>query len=146
MKQEERRKILNLLAEGKISSEEADTLLSALEKEMYPPEIIPITGNTQNSATGTLPTHLRVQIGKHHKPGDKVNIRIPLNLIKAGVKLAALMPEEAREKANRAMKEKGLGFDLETLSKQTFDEILQVLKDLHIDIESGKDTIKIFCE
>lgn len=141
MKKEERRKILSLLSEGKISSEEAEKKLEDLEKKDF-------SGNFSIEKKGTKkkPNFLVVRIASEGKSGDKVNIKVPLVLIKTGAKLAALMPQDVQKKVNHAMKEKGLGFDLETLSKKDFDEVLLTLSDFHINIESGKDKIELFCE
>ena len=41
----------------------------------------------------------------------RVNVRVPMALLRAGVRLSGLAPEEARERANAAMRAKGIAFD-----------------------------------
>ena len=80
---DERIRILRLVAEGKATPEEAERLLSAVGKEVSVP-----------AAKGT-PRYLRVTVNS--SDGDKVNIRVPLALVRAGMKFSALVPREARE-------------------------------------------------
>ena len=62
------------------------------------------------------PRYLRVQIDADDaKDGEvrrKVNIRVPLQLLRAGVKLASVLPPDARERMNEALHEKGVGLDI----------------------------------
>ncbi len=44
----------------------------------------------------------------HH---DRVNIRVPLKLIRAGLKLASFIPKDAQDKVNEALQEKGIDAD-----------------------------------
>ena len=97
---EERKKILDMLSEKKITAEEAEKLLSAISKE-------------EGSGTGTVkkePKYLRVMV--EPRPGsenpDRVNIRVPIKLIRAGLKLAALIPKSAQSQVNDALHEKVL--------------------------------------
>ena len=73
-------KILNLVAEGKLSAEEADEILSALNSQQS--ETSDSTAGGQ-SVPPTPPaakksTHLRIEVtdGGHHV----VNLRVPLNI------------------------------------------------------------------
>jgi hypothetical protein len=73
--------------------------------------------------------------------GDKVNVRIPLSLIKAGVKLTALLPESAAE----SMKEHGVNLD--EFAKMSGDELLDALEELNIDIDTEDgDSIRVCCD
>jgi len=136
---EERIKILEMLSEGKITAEEADRLLAAL------------SGEKKSSPAGTektgFPKYLRVVVepGSSGNNHDRVNIRVPLKLIRAGLKLASFIPKDAQHKVNEALQEKGIETDFSKIKPEDLDEILRQLDDLSVDVE-GKETVKIYCE
>jgi len=138
---EERRKILDMLAQGKITVEEADKLLAAV-------------GETETGAAAAADAsgrrswkYLRVQVdpGPASESGDRVNIRVPFKLIRAGLKFAAFIPREAHDKVNRAFKEKGMDIDLARITPQDLEEIVSNLDDMTVEVD-GKDKVRIFCE
>ena len=106
---EERRRILNMLAQGKISATDADGLLTAMADTRTPPAVAEATPATPKS-----PRYLRVQVEQHDGDNAKVNIRVPLNLIRAGVRLAALLPTALHDPINKALKENGMDLDINT--------------------------------
>ena len=134
---EERKKILDMLSEKKITAEEAEKLLSAISKE-------------EGNGTGTVkkePKYLRVMV--EPRPGsenpDRVNIRVPIKLIRAGLKLAALIPKSAQSQVNDALHEKGIEMDFSQIKPEDLDNIVAQLDDLTVDVE-GKESVRIFCE
>jgi hypothetical protein len=147
---EDRLKILQLLAEGKISTEEAERLISAAEE--------PITTkfSQPDSGTGTKvrPKYLRVQVDSEDHGGregpTKVNVRVPMQLLRAGVKLAGLIPAQALHFANDAMREKGIPFDLTQIKPENLEELVEQLSDLSVDVdqkdEATKVKVRVFCE
>jgi hypothetical protein len=42
----------------------------------------------------------------------KANVRAPLQLLRAGVRLASLIPPQAQNEVNTALRRQGVGFDL----------------------------------
>jgi len=136
----ERRQILTMLAEGKITAEEAEKLLDAIGAKK--------TGETEQaeSKSGKTPKFLCVRVDTDEPGKEKVNIKIPLMLIKAGVKLKGLIPGEAKAKISGALHEKGLNFDLDDIDSGSIDEILKSLQDCCIDVDGGKEKVKIYCE
>jgi hypothetical protein len=73
--------------------------------------------------------------------GDNVNVRIPLALVKAGVKLTALLPESAAE----ALEEKGVNLD--AMAELDGDELMEALEELNISISTEEgDSITICCD
>ena len=145
---ENRKKILEMLAENKISADEAYRLLAALDANREETESLP---ETKPSAR-TPPKYLRVTVmpGKDHRDpshADRINVRVPLSLIRAGIKLAALIPPQAHDKVNGALKDKGFDFDLRNLKKEDLEELVEALSDMHVDVESGRgEKIRIFVE
>jgi hypothetical protein len=141
------KRILEMLAEKKISVEEAERLLSLTGKEEEPEQ------NTSAEIAGVkLPfKYLRVlvQPGPNAEPGqgaEKVNIRVPVKLIRAGMKLTSLIPPQAADKMNEAMSEKGINFDLSNLKTEDIDELIEALSDLQVDVNDGKESVKVYAE
>jgi hypothetical protein len=137
---DDRRRILKMLADDKISVAEAEELLDAL-KQRSDPDKTP----TDREKKGVK--YLRINVDPCNAAGkDKVNIRVPLQLIRAGAKLAAVIPGGACEKANQALREKGVDIDLKDLTGENLDKIIETLCDLSIDVDSEKEKVRIFCE
>jgi hypothetical protein len=140
---ENRRQVLQMLADGKITAEEADRLIAALEKEQSMPA-------TASPSDGTRHKYLRVLIEAQDKfranSPTKVNIRVPMQLLRAGVRLSSLIPPEARDRANAAMREKGVNFDLGQLKPENLDALLEQLNDLQVDMDDDRTRVRIFCE
>ena len=141
---EDRKQILDMLASGRITADEAERLIAALERK--PAAEAAPTRSLGNSK------YLRVQIEREPDRGDdsetKVNIRVPLQLLRAGVKLKSLLPEDARDQMNEAMRDKGVQFDVNQIKPENLEEMLASLNDLSIDVDkkSRKAKIRIFCE
>lgn len=132
---EERRKILEMLADRKISVEDAERLLAA------------VTEVPAASPAAKGPKYLRVLVepAPGNREGDRVNIRVPLNLVRAGLKFASFIPPQVQEKVNSELKEKGVPFDLSRFNPQDVEALLVHLNDLTVEVE-GKESVRIFCE
>jgi hypothetical protein len=145
---EHRRQILQMLAENKISADEADRLLAALEA--------PSAGKSPASPAEakTAPKFLRVQVDSEdnnaHEGPTKVNVRVPMQLLRAGVKLAYLIPNSALQKANLAMHEQGIPVDLTEIKPENIEELVEQLSDLSVDVDqkegNSKVKVRVFCE
>lgn len=93
--------------------------------------------------------YLRVQVkpkGDGSSKQGRVNIRVPLKLLRAGVKLSTVLPGHSKEKINAALREKGLDFDISSLEGQKLEELLSALSDMEIDVDEKDKTVRIFCE
>jgi len=134
---ENRRQILEMLAIGKISADEAERLIAALEKEPSPP------GNGK-----PRPKYMRVLVEAEDEDDGptKVNIRIPMQLLRAGVKLTSLIPPQAREQVNLAMRQQGMEFDLNQLKPENLEELVDQLNDLTVDVDHSSAKVRVFCE
>jgi hypothetical protein len=134
----ERKKVLEMLADGKISADEAERLLDALgNKSTEPSPQAALTKTLDN-----LPQYLFVKVDSDD--GDKVNIRVPLKLVKAGIKLKALLPREAQDKINIKLNEKGI--NLEDFEAENFKDILDALTEFEINVDEKKgDKVRIYC-
>jgi len=145
---ENKKRILEMLAQNKISADEAYRLLSALESEGSAAEDTPEAG----TAARMKSKYLRVCVvpGSEQEHGGKcerVNIRVPMTLIRAGMKFTSLLPPEARDKVNGALHEKGIDFDMRNLKPEDMDQLLEALSDLEVDVVgSDGETVKVFVE
>ena len=140
---ENRRRILDMLAQGKITADEAERLLSLVDQ---PPEAA--AGSREAGESGKpAPKYLRVVIndggGSH---SEHVNIRVPMGLIRAGVKLASVLPSNATEKINERLKENGIPLELEKIKAGDLDELVNSLSKLEVDIHDGDEKIRIYVE
>ena len=117
MKDDSKKKILEMLSDGKISVDEATALLSKLQS----PDTV--VENVNESEYGEVKKrdlkYLRVVVDS--ADGDKVNVKIPLSLIKTGIKLSALVPANAAEQMSSH------GFDLSQLSELDGNELIEAL-------------------
>ncbi|HYS56188.1 MAG TPA: hypothetical protein VER58_20710 [Thermoanaerobaculia bacterium] len=129
---EERRKILEMLAQGQINADEAERLLAALEKGQ-PAE-----------ASQRKPKYLRLIV--ESEDDTKVNVRAPMQLLRAGVRLASLIPPQARARVNEAMQERGVTLDLAQIRPENLEELIDQLEDVTIDVDETDVKVRIFCE
>jgi hypothetical protein len=140
---ENRRSILEMLAAGKITADEAERLMSALDR----------AGNGRESASPDAKPkakYLRVVVqaaDAHAGDGPtKVNVRVPMQLLRAGVKLASLIPVQARDQVNSAMRQHGVSFDLNQLKPENLEELIDQLNDLTVDVDNRDAQVRVFCE
>jgi len=144
---EERRKILNMLAESKISVEEAEQLLEAVGEEIGLKSSAdePKTGRSEKSGSKSKYMYVSVK-PKREGEGkkDTVNIKIPLNLLRTGLKLGGVLPESARSRINKVLGEKGV--DISQLDSERFEGIIEELSELAIQVDDEEETVSIYCE
>ena len=139
---EEQRKILEMLSQGKIKVDEAEKLLAAVGGPQVATEASEAGASERRSWK-----YFRIQVepGPDSESRDRVNIRVPLKLIRAGLKFAALIPSGAQGKISEALKEKGLDIDLAHITPKDLEELVSNLDDMTVDV-GGKDKVRIFCE
>ena len=188
---QERKQILTMLAEGKITADEAERLLDKVEPtgsdpslEAEAPVPPPPAGTDDHDepeddedrsrhrrhGPGDRHSHARKWWGHHRNPndphfpfghpshgpggapkylrveadthdGDKVNIRIPIALLRTGMKLSTVIPPHAQEKLN----EKGI--DLSGLNGLKGEELIDALRELNVDVVTADgDKVRVFCE
>jgi hypothetical protein len=183
---EHKKKILEMLAQNKISADEAYRLLSVVDGgEAAPSEAAQDNQPREDRSAASAPPvkgkhkYLRVLITsipgqfdgprgpfdghrgpfggppgpfggpRFHEgdPPERVNVRIPISLIKAGIKMKALIPPEAKDKINEALKDKGIDFNIDTVKNEDIEELIEALDDMEIDIDGGHgEKIKVYVE
>ncbi len=134
-----RTKILDMLANGKISTEEAERLLELVDEPQ------------ERVKTGKKMKYLRVTINPNSgcdgkSDVERVNVRVPLALIRAGVKFTSLIPNEAADKVDDALREKGINYNIKNLKDEDIEQLIEALSDLEVDIEDGKAKINVYVE
>ncbi len=156
---ENRHQILEMLAAGKINAEEAERLLTALEPGVAG-TAGEFSGNTrsENASSGaTVKTHakyLRVLVEADEtmtgmKGPTTVNVRVPMQLLRAGVRLASLIPPQAHGQLDEALGRHGVPITLSQIKPENLQELIDHLEDLTVDVD-GKDgnntKVRVFCE
>jgi len=132
---EQHREILRMLAEGRITAGEAEQLIDALEREQ--------------PASKPRPKYLRVVVKWEDEFGDgpgRVNVRVPLQLLRAGVRLTSLVPPQALAKANAELDRSGIPIDLARLKPEHLEELVEHLDDLTVDVDETDAKVRVFCE
>jgi hypothetical protein len=139
---EQRRQVLQMLAEGKITADEAERLIDALEREE------PEAPAGAVSRPKARPKYLRVVMVDNSDGGgpSRINIRIPLQLLRAGVRLATLVPPQALTKINAELAKSGVPIDLTELKPQHIEDLIEQLDEVDVDINDPNTTVQVFCE
>jgi hypothetical protein len=156
---ENRRQILEMLAAGKITADEAERLLSALDPDTVVPagSVSGASGNGNGSKSGTAkvpPKYLRVLVeADESMTGNKglttVNVRVPMQLLRAGVRLAALIPQQAHNQLDQAFVNHGVPLTLSQIKPENLEELIDHLEDLTVDVdgkEGNATKVRVFCE
>ncbi len=143
---EDRSRILNMLAEGKISAEEAERLLDALDSRGAaagaPAE--PAIKGDPAPLLEALPKFLYVKVESAN--GDNVDVKIPIALVRSGLKLTSLIPPQAMDQINSSMSEHGMSIDFSNLKPEDIDELVQALREMEISVDSTNgDKVRVYC-
>lgn len=138
---EQRRDILDMLAEGKITAEEAEQLIAALERDQPPAASGPVARPKGRAK------YLRVVVDavENGEPG-RVNVRVPLQLLRAGVRLAALIPPRALGQANAELTRSGVPFDLTQLKPEQLEALVEHLDEMTVEVDQPDAKVRVFCE
>ena len=149
-----KKKILEMVASGKISVEEASALLDKVDDVIMGPKQLeapddagqqtaplppPVAPEVPGHPTPRRARYLRVQV--ESSDGDQVNVRVPFSLIKTGIKLGSLLPREASKAIDQS------GVDLSKLAELEGDELVDALRELQVHVESADgDEVHVYCE
>ncbi|ROQ68361.1 hypothetical protein EDD93_2825 [Streptomyces sp. 840.1] len=141
---EQRRQILQMLAEGKITADEAERLIDALQRQQ--PE--PAAGATPRPKSRAK--YLRVMVNSEDdgtgEGPSRVNIQVPLQLLRAGVRIASLLPPQALTRANTELRRSGVPIDLTELKPEHLEELVEQLDEVTVDVDDPSGQVRIFCE
>ena len=141
---EDRKRVLSMLADGKITAEEAERLLDAMGRPA------PMSGVIEAPRTASRPKYFRVEVVADEGAGaanpTRVNVRIPIQLLRAGVRLSALIPPRARDEVNAALAREGIPFDISQIKPENLDELIDHLSEFSVDVASSDAKVRVFCE
>ncbi len=132
---EETRRVLEMLSQGKVSVLEAEQLLQAVKAP----------GQATDDKK-VEPRYFRILVNKPAHDGKKaeaVNIRVPMTVVRGGLRLGALFPGMLGKK--KIQLDNGTELDL---SKVTYTDLEAMIKDigeLTVDVD-GDAQVRIRCE
>jgi len=131
----DRRRVLDMVAAGNISINEADLLLGhhpafAAESHTRMPKFLRLVLEPRDQAASRR----------------KVDIRVPLGLLRSGVQIARSIPMEKRGPMTIALGTHSLALDLSGVDAENVDEFMAQFKDLTTDINKKDETLRLFCE
>jgi uncharacterized protein YbaP (TraB family) len=78
-----------------------------------------------------------------------VNVRVPMQLLRAGVRLASLIPAQAHEHLDEALSRHGIALTLSQIKPENLEELIDHLEDLTVDVdgkEGNTTKVRVFCE
>jgi hypothetical protein len=135
---EERKKVLEMLAAGKITADEAEKLLDKLSANGS--NAAP--GAEQHAAAAALrnakPKFLRIVVDQ---PGrDQVNMRVPLSFLGSAKSLLAVMPKRVNERLAE------YGINAGSFATINLSDLSPAMRELNIDVDEGGKKVRIFCE
>jgi len=138
---DDRKRILAMLAEGKITADEAERLIDALGRGPAPIASIAPGSNRP-------PKYFRVEVDANDAGAGptKVNVRVPMQLLRAGVRLGALIPPRARDEVNAAMAREGIAFDINQLKPENLEELIEHLSEMTVDVDNEHAKVRVYCE
>jgi len=135
VKSEERLKVLKMVQEGKITVEQATSLLEALEEMPAAAGKVgaaPAIAGAPAAGTGQPARWLRVRVTDTDSGRPRVNIRLPISVVSAGIKMGMRFSPQVE------------GLDMEELTKWiTSGEVGQIVD--VIDDDDGEH-VEVFIE
>ncbi len=143
----ERKQVLEMLASGEISVEETERLLTALGETPSEPGLL----SAGESPKSSSPKFLRILVEPDPAAGDsapveRVNVRVPIAIIRAGVKLSSLVPDDARDHIDRALSSKGINFDTKSIDSESLNDLIDAIADIEVDVTNGSNHVRVFAE
>jgi hypothetical protein len=132
---EETRKVLEMLSSGTINVQEAEQLLRAVS-----------TPGQTGDEKKVEPRFFRILVNKPAREGKKaenVNIRVPMTVVRGGLRLGALVPGLlAKKKMHLA---NGSELDLSNLNYTDLEAMIKDIGELTVDVD-GDAQVRIRCE
>jgi hypothetical protein len=130
---EETRKVLEMLSSGKISVQEAELLLQA-------------AGAPAADEKKAEPKYFRILVNKPARDGKKaenVNIKVPITVVRGGLRLSALFPGVLGKKTIQL--DNGTEVDLSKIHYSDLEAMIKDIGELTVDVD-GEDQVRIRCE
>jgi hypothetical protein len=146
---EDRTRILGMLADGKITAAEAETLLDALgsTSAVATAAPAPVTSPSADWPTGPnpgggTPKFMYVKV----TGDDKVDVKVPLALLRTGLKLTSLIPPAAMDEINKSMGEAGMSIDFNNLKPEDIEDLIASLGEMEVNVQAADGNhVRVFC-
>jgi SHOCT-like protein len=133
---EETRQVLEMLSQGKINVQEAEQLLQAVP---------PVTPSGDDKKVE--PRYFRILVNKPAREGKKaeaVNIRVPMTVVRGGLRLGALFPSMLGKKTIQL--DNGMELDLSKITYTDLEALIRDIGELTVDVDGGDAQVRIRCE
>ncbi len=142
---EERARILQMLAEGRITVEETERLLDAIGSRASAAAdgSGPAIKGDPTPLIEALPKYLYVKVLS--ADGDNVDVKVPVALIRSGLKLTSLIPPQAMDQINDSMSEHNMSIDFSNMKPEDIDDLVAALRETEITVDSQNgDKVRVF--
>jgi predicted Zn-dependent protease len=73
----------------------------------------------------------------------KITVRVPIMLLRAGVRLASLIPSSAQQRVNEELHKNGVDFDISQIKPENLNELIDHLSDFTVDIDQPQEGVKV---
>jgi hypothetical protein len=133
---QEARQVLEMLSEGKVNVQEAEQLLAA----------VAAAASGANEERKAEPRYFRILINKPARDGKKpenVNIKVPMTVVRGGLRLGALFPMLGKKKIQL---ENGTELDLSKIHYTDLEAMIKDIGELTVDVDGGDAQVRIRCE
>lgn len=155
---DETRRVLDMLAQGKITVDEASELLKALGQAE---ERTAQSGGDARSDRRLR--YLRIAVRKNRGAGSdrrvyawpgcmaggagakEVDIRVPFSLVRSGMRLGAIVPGGGDFIA-QALRDRGIQGDLAKMTPEQLETILKEMGEITVDVDHGRAQVRISAE
>ena len=141
---EETRRVLEMLSQGKITVEEADRLMQAVGAPRGEP-----SGDKSTPADQPAPKFFRITVNQAGRDGGRaetVNVRVPMSVVRGGLRLGSLIPGLMGERTKQPLRDKGVDFDFSKLDFTQLEALMQDLGELTIDVDDRDTQVRVRCE
>lgn len=139
----ETKKVLEMLAAGKISQEDAERLLDKLcgaaPSSDAPGSPANSSSTPGNNAGAQRPRYVRIEV---ERPGrDDVHVRVPISNMRDGAHWVAFLPTRVAERLSE------FGIDFGCVDKMSDEEFRRAIDRINVDVQgrSGKH-VRIYTE
>jgi hypothetical protein len=143
----ETKKVLEMLAAGKISQEDAERLLDKLTGAQAPQgdaansQRVPPSSGSAGGSTANAPRARFVHIQVDRPGRDAIDMRVPLSSMRGGRHWMAFLPIRLADKLDE------YGFDFGCLETMNDDDFRKAMDQMNVDIQgrSGR-RVRIYAE
>ena len=133
---EETRKVLEMLSNGKVSVQEAEQLLQAVASP-----------SATRDDKKVEPRYFRILVNKPAREGKKaeaVNIRVPMTVVRGGLRLSAFFPSVLGKK--KIQLDNGTELDLSKVHYSDLEAMIKDIGELTVDVDGDDAQVRIRCE